>query len=146
MDLVNQLMIGGIMIAITVAIHAIALHVIIRHAKDAAAYARKRTYIWKPLISSGIVVCVFSVHVVEIWLWAILFLMLDAVPITNLSDALYFSTATFTTVGYGDIVLDPSTRMLGAIEAANGFLLFGWTTAFIFEVISQIYKPEAKGL
>lgn len=64
----------------------------------------------------------------------------------NLPDALYFSTVTFTTVGFGDIVLAPSIRMLSAIEAANGFLLFGWTTAFIFELISKIYAYEAKGL
>ena len=134
------------MIALTVAIHALALDLIFHKAKSVVSFAKRHVYAWKPIITSLIVVLIFCVHIIQIWLWAFLYLLLDAVPIHNLSEALYFSTVTFTTVGYGDIVLDSTVRMLSAIEAANGFLLFGWTTAFIFELISQIYKPEARGL
>lgn len=141
-----QLIIGGAMIGITVAIHAFALDLIIHRASSLAPRVKQRFYGWKPLITSLVVILVFSAHIVEIWLWAILYLLLEPVTLLNLPDALYFSTVTFTTVGFGDIVLAPSIRMLSAIEAANGFLLFGWTTAFIFELISKIYAYEAKGL
>jgi hypothetical protein len=80
------------------------------------------------------------------WLWALLYLALGCAPLANLSDALYFATVTYTTLGFGDIILEPSFRILSGIEAANGFLLFGWTTAFIFEVISQLYRSEARSI
>ena len=64
----------------------------------------------------------------------------------DLEKALYFSTVTYSTLGYGDIIIGEGYRMLAAIEGTNGFLLFGWTTAFIFEIISQMYKAEAKKL
>ena len=143
MSLFSQLCIGAFMIALTVAIHAVALDIIIRRVKSAEILVRSHSeIIWKPFLASIIVLSVFSVHVIQIWLWAILYLFLDSVTLHTLSEALYFSTVTFTTVGYGDIILGPETRMLSAVEAANGFLLFGWTAAFIFEVISQLYRTE----
>ena len=133
------------MIALTVIIHAIALDYIIRHAGLAEKILRHITsYIWRPCMSALIVVTIFMVHVINIWLWAWLYLALDSVPLHSISEALYFSTVTYTTVGFGDITLDLSSRMLSGIEAANGFILFGWTTAFIFEVISQLYRKEGK--
>ena len=56
--------------------------------------------------------------------------------------ALYFSTTSFTTIGYGDVVLDKQWRLVSAIEGANGLLLFGWSTAFLFSVISRMRALE----
>ena len=56
--------------------------------------------------------------------------------------ALYFSTASFTTLGYGDVVLDHRWRLLGAIEGANGLLLFGWSTAFLISVTGRMRALE----
>lgn len=83
---------------------------------------------------------VFVAHIVQIWLWAIFYLAVNALP--NLEEALYFSTSTFTTVGFGDIVLDRAWRLLSSFQSANGFILFGWSTAFIFEVMSKLYEEE----
>ena len=58
--------------------------------------------------------------------------------IPDLETALYFSTASFTTIGYGDVVLGPDWRLIGAIEGANGLLLFGWSTAFLTTTTSQL--------
>lgn len=146
MTLTEQLILGGLMIALTVAIQGILLDIIIHKARHASSFLSNRIYAWKPVLSSLIVVAVFGIHIIQIWLWALLYLWLDAIPLHSFDDALYFSTSTFSTAGYGDIVLSSSTRMLSAIEAANGFLAFGWTTAFIFEVISKLYKSEAKSL
>lgn len=147
MHLIIQLLIGGLMIGFTVMVHAIALDYIIRHARKSEDFLRRHTKtLWRPCLSAYIVVMVFCIHVLNIWSWAWLYLMHDSVPLHNISEALYFSTITYTTVGYGDIVLDSSSRMLSGIEAANGFILFGWTTAFIFEVISQLYRQEGRSL
>lgn len=71
-------------------------------------------------------------------LWAALYVWVDALP--NMNDALYFSLVTFTTLGYGDISLGPEWRLLSAFEAANGIILFGWTTAIIVAVLQRLFR------
>ena len=83
---------------------------------------------------------VFCAHVIQIWLWAIFYLAVNALP--NLEEALYFSTSAFTTVGFGDLVLDERWRLVSSFQSANGFILFGWSTAFIFEVMSRFYRGD----
>ena len=63
-------------------------------------------------------------------------------PWRTSKSALYFSTTSFTTIGYGDVVLDRQWRLLGAIEGANGLLLFGWSTAFLFSVTGRLRALE----
>ena len=74
------------------------------------------------------------------------FLITLIVPlVTTLPDmetAYYFSMVTFTTLGYGDVVLASHWRTLASIQAANGVIIFGWTTALIFYLIQQIYRKE----
>ena len=85
----------------------------------------------------------FLAIVIEAWLWALVYL--NHASITVLSDletAFYFSMVTFTTLGYGDIVLTGEWRTLASIQAANGVIIFGWTTALIFYFIQRIYKRD----
>ena len=84
---------------------------------------------------------VFCAHIAQIWLWALLYIVIDAWP--DLETALYFSTSTFTTVGFGDLYLGKNWRLLSSFQSANGFILFGWSTAFIFEVMSRLYKDDS---
>ncbi len=69
-----------------------------------------------------------------------LYRITEAVP--DLETALYFSTASFTTIGYGDVVLGPQWRLVSAIEGANGLMLFGWSTAFLTTTTSQLSTLE----
>lgn len=71
----------------------------------------------------------FLIHSVEIWIWAFVFLSIDA--IAPFQDALYFSTVSFSTVGYGDIIVGQQWRLLASLEAINGFILIGWSTAYL---------------
>ncbi len=61
----------------------------------------------------------------------------------NFQDAIYFSLVTFTTLGYGDIVLAERWRVLAAFEAANGIIMFGWTTAIIVAAVQRIFLRES---
>jgi voltage-gated potassium channel len=72
---------------------------------------------------------VFFLHVLEVLIWAGAYVALSA--IAGLEEAVYFSIVTFTTVGYGDVVLPRDWRILGASEAAAGILLFGWSIALL---------------
>ena len=58
--------------------------------------------------------------------------------VSLLDAVLYFSMVTFTTLGYGDVTLDPSWRLLASFEAANGIVIFGWTTALIVAYVQRI--------
>lgn len=79
---------------------------------------------------------IFALHTVEIWLYAALYLGLG--EMRSLEEALYFATVTFASLGYGDIVLSPRWRVLSAIEAANGVILFAWSTAFLLAVMERV--------
>lgn len=83
---------------------------------------------------------IFGLHTLEIWLYAMLYLGLNALP--TLEPALYFSTVTFVAVGYGDVVLPRAWRILSAIEAANGVILIAWSTAFLFSVTARLRLLE----
>ena len=87
-----------------------------------------------------VVLGLVAVITVEIWLYAILFVAVGALP--DFEAALYFSTTSFTTLGYGDVVLDAKWRLVGAIEGANGLLLFGWSTAFLISVTARMRSFE----
>lgn len=74
----------------------------------------------------------FLATIAEVWLWADVYHLISAIE--TLKEALYFSTVTFTTLGYGDVVLNSSWRLF-ASEAANGLFLFRWSTTLVFAVV-----------
>ena len=62
----------------------------------------------------------------------------------DLETALYFSAGSFTTIGYGDVLASHSRRLMAAIEGAMGFLLIGWSTAFLVSVTARMGLLEAQ--
>ena len=60
----------------------------------------------------------------------------------DLQSALYFSAVTYTTTGYGDLVLAQEWRLVGAIEALTGILMCGWSTGFFFAAASRMFGAE----
>ena len=79
------------------------------------------------------------VALAEASLWAATYVALGA--ISSFEEAIYFSTVTYTTLGFGDLVLDNPWRLLSAIEAANGIIMFGWTTALLVAAVQRVCKP-----
>lgn len=146
MTLLVQLIIGSVLIGVTVGFHALALDLIIRFTGHIEVPVRSRfTNIWRAVLSGIFVVIVFAVHVAIIWLWTVVYIFRRCQPLNDIADAVYFSTASYTTMG-SSLVLDHSCHMLSGVESANGFILIGWTTAFIFEVVSQLYRREVRSL
>ena len=80
----------------------------------------------------------FALHTVEIWVWALAYLWLGALP--DLHDALFFSTLSFSTLGAEEISPTPEWRLFGSIEGVNGFLLIGWSTAYLIPAWTR-YGP-----
>src|SRR5262245_48763051 len=77
-------------------------------------------------------------HIAEIATWALFYLWRDAMP--DLGSAMYFSAVTYTTTGYGDLVLPQGWRILGGVEALTGILMCGWSTGFFFAIVNRMYQ------
>jgi voltage-gated potassium channel Kch len=133
--MINQLALASAMVAVTVIVHLVGLTALIRLLRSHGRLARKVRILPLTLLltaSLGIV----AIHTVEIWLYAALYLGLGA--FTHFEEALYFSTVTFATIGYGDLVMPHPWRILGAIEGATGILMLGWSTAFLVSLLTQL--------
>lgn len=134
-----QLVLAGILIAITVVIQAAFMSSGLRLLKgmedqDRAILKRKPHVVVVLWILFLLVPVVF-----DVFLWAAVYEFRGALP--SFEEALYFSTVSFTTVGYGDIVLDRESRLLSTFEAVNGWIIFGWATALVMIVIQRLYLP-----
>jgi len=139
--MIANLALAALMVGLTVTVHFFGLlgllWVLRSHGHRFHAHES-----WSGLGASILVVVfgLMAMHTIEIWLYACAFLVVGALP--DLETALYFSTTSFTTLGYGDVVLDRQWRLFGAIEGANGLLLFGWSTASLFWVIGRMRTLE----
>jgi voltage-gated potassium channel Kch len=94
------------------------------------------------LLSMVMVVMLIG-NYVQMALWAALFLLLG--EFNDFTTALYFSGVTFATLGYGDVVLSPQWRLLSPLEAANGILMFGVSTAIMTAAVIDLIKQNAAG-
>ncbi len=81
---------------------------------------------------------IVGLHLLEISVWAALYRWRNCLP--DLETSLYFSITSYTTVGYGNVVLSPSWRLAGAMESLTGALLLGWSAAFFFGIVSRLFQ------
>ncbi len=96
------------------------------------------------LLMAQLVGALLLLHLAEAILWAIFYVLVGALP--DLETAAYFSLTSYTTVGYGDVVLPEAWRLLGPIEAAVGVLMLGWSTGILVVVIGVIYRRFSPSL
>ncbi len=127
---------GTAIIGLTVLIHTFGLIAITHVMARLVAKFRMHGQRSRVLAMISVVLGLFAVLTVEIWLWAACYWLLGLLP--DFATALYFSTVTFSTIGYGDIVPAPNWRMLAALEGINGFLLIGWSTAYLIAAGTRI--------
>lgn len=127
--LATNLALGTLMISLTVVIHTFGLMAVTHAMSWVTDRIRLHGHRSRMLAMNTVVIGVFAVLTAEVWLWAASFTVIGVVD--DFETALYFSTITFSTVGYGDVVPHPEWRMLAALEGVNGFLLIGWSTAYL---------------
>ena len=130
--------IAACMLVATTAIHAVGMVLAMQ------VFEWRKDRLTKPMMHismvSGVVILMFLASVMEVSAWAITYLTLNAIE--GFEKALYFSMVTFTTLGYGEIVLDEHWRLLASFEAANGIIMFGWTTAIVIAAVQHLYFKE----
>lgn len=98
---------------------------------------------WRSIWVLSVVMMLMLVgNLLQLALWALLFFMLG--EFADYSTALYHSAVNFTTLGYGDVVMSERWRLLGGLEAANGILMFGVSTAVMTAAVIEMLKLEGK--
>lgn len=132
----NMVLACTLMVGTTV-IHALGMLLVFWHFSRPHGHDR----LARILQISGIVLLMFTITVVEAILWALLYLGLNTLE--TFERALYFSMVTYTTLGYGDIVIDQKYNLLSSFEAANGIIMFGWTTAIVIASVQKLYEHNA---
>ncbi|MEQ8663997.1 MAG: ion channel [Gammaproteobacteria bacterium] len=144
-SLAANLALGTLMGILTVLIHFWGLlyltHMMRRH-RHRLRPMSDRTH--QSLVLLIVVFGIFVLHTLQIWSYAVVYVFLG--EFGNFEAALYFSTSAFTTVGFGDIVMSPRWRVLSAIESANGWILFAWSTAFLLTVTTRLKLLEHEWL
>ncbi len=138
------LALGGMMTVIAIVVHLtgilLLLHLLRRNAHEAMAARNGRDLVRQLALIVAVTLGVFTVHGVEIWLYAFAYVLSGALP--DLPTAVYFSAVSYSTLGFGDIVLGPEWRIFGAFEGVTGLILIGWSSAFLLSVTSRLRMLE----
>ncbi|HEX5378304.1 MAG TPA: ion channel [Phenylobacterium sp.] len=140
-NLIQELAISTVLVSVTVVIHLIGIDVL----QSLTRWHLDRFTTWihldRMIVPLGIVLGLFVVHGLEIWLYALFYWRMDLLP--TLEQALYFSTSAYSTVGETGAILPKAWRIVGVLEAINGMLLIGWTTAFLFQILDHLMRADA---
>jgi hypothetical protein len=127
---------GSFLVVVSVLIHTGGLILIAAVTPSAARRLGLHNHdIGRTLVMTATVLGILAILSLEVWSWALLYTGLNATD--NFSDALFLSTAMFSTIGYGEISLDPGWRLLTGLEGITGFLMIGWSTAYLVRASTQ---------
>src|SRR5262245_58921642 len=139
--LLRPLAVGAIAAICTILVHALALSATINVVRCEKRLRRAGASFWIDVgIVTAVIAFAFGAHLLEIALWASLFLLCGEFPSFGL--AFDHSAVNYTTLGYGNVIMSPRWRLLGPLEAANGMLMFGLSTALIFAVIEALIRAR----
>jgi ion channel len=139
--MILQFLVGAVVSGINIMIHALVTVVAIGVARAAMRRhtAWPRSHLMAVMVMTAAVLMV--AHTAEVFVWALAYAIVGAAPAG--SELLYFAFVNYTTLGYGDITPVESWRLTGPMTAMNGILMFGWSTAVLFEVLRRTYEHLA---
>jgi voltage-gated potassium channel len=136
-----QLILGFALMVGAVAIHLVGgLAAILHLRRRVAAHAGDST-----LFALGVLVELFAalllLHLMQVSLWALLYWWQIG---WDFNTALYFSTVTYATIGYGDVVPPPQWRLVAVTEGLTGVLMLGWSSALVFAVVVRLFETAGQ--
>ena len=134
-----ELISASILLALTVVVHAVGLMLLLRWVSRAHIQVSARFWVMTWLLIR-LAWSLIVIHLVEIAIWALFFWRERCLP--DLESAFYFAGVTYTTVGYGDLVLPKEWRLLGPVEGLTGILMCGLSTGFFFAVVSRLFAAK----
>jgi hypothetical protein len=131
--MLRQLLVSVAVSACNIAIHAIVMAAVLWAARIADERATSRPSLRLIAVMIATVTVLMIAHLAEVLVWSLIYAIVNAAPAGT--DLLYFAFVNYTTLGYGDVTPVERWHLLGPMTAMNGVLLFGWSTAVIFEVL-----------
>ena len=133
--MLRQLLLGTTVSVCNIAIHAMVMAAVIRVARSVSERATSRQSLRLIAVMSATASVLMLAHLAEVLVWSFAYSFISiAPPGTDLVD---FAFVNYTTLGYGDVIPLEHWRLLGPMTAMNGVMLFGWSTAVIFEVLRR---------
>ena len=139
--MLSKILIASALVAVTVTVHAAGLTVLLRALMKSHAPPPRRFWPVTRLLI-GLTWWLILIHLVEISVWGLFFFWQGCLP--DAESAFYFAGVTYTTVGYGDLVLPKPWRLLGPIEGLTGILMCGLSAGLFFAVVSTIYASRSQ--
>ena len=135
------LAVGTGVVVCTIIIHALALAATVNFVRRERNLGRAGASFWADVSIVAVAMSfVLGAHLVEIALWAMLFVICG--EFHEFGPAFDHSAVNYSTLGYGNVVMSPSWRLLGPLEAVDGMLMFGVSTAMIFAVIQRLLRAR----
>ena len=131
-EMLKITLVGCLLIVMTTIIHSVLTRMSYTYLESRMSTTRVQRIISMEVI----VLMIILAALIEASLWAGCYLLIGAFQTGE--EALYFSLVTFSTLGYGDVVLTQSYRLLGGFEAANGIIIFGWSTAILVDALQRL--------
>lgn len=141
-----NIIIGVFIIILTILIHGYGtiywVKLLNNKYSKAKLFKSQKTNVWVLIYTA---IFLLSLNFLEAIIWGFTYYILPGITeFESLEKAIYFSLVTFTTLGYGEITISSSNRILAGLEAMNGVLLLGWTTAIMFSVLQFVLKDVLK--
>jgi hypothetical protein len=140
--MLSKLLLAWCLMAACVTIHAMGLTAAVRWIKtqavpiDGSFWPATRILIYTAAWT-------ILMHLLQIAVWAFCYSWNDAMP--DLASAFYFSAVTYTTTGYGDLLLTGEWRLVGGVEALTGILMCGLSAGLFFAVFTKVLGLNAAG-
>lgn len=133
----GAILIGLAATMLNIAVHAVIMGPVVWSAhRMLRSVQRAHSHVRLVLVMIATVTVLMAAHLIEIGIWGLFYLVLEVTP--KPADAFYFAFVNYTTLGYGDVLPVEYWRALGPFAAMNGVLLFGWSTAVIFDVLRKV--------
>jgi hypothetical protein len=136
----RQIIVGAVVCVLNIAIHALVMSAVVKVAEAAERRAASLPLFGLAAIMSATVLVLMAAHTLEVLVWAVAYAMFGVARAD--ADLIYFAFVNYTTLGYGDVTPVRDWELLGPITAMNGVLLFGWSTAVIFEVLRNAMNRD----
>jgi hypothetical protein len=133
--MLRQSLVGAAVSVCNIAIHAMVMVAVIRVVRIASGSATSHESLRLIAVMIATVSVLMAAHLAEVLIWSLAYSIVSVAPPGT--DLIYFAFVNYTTLGYGDVTPLERWRLLGPMTAMNGVLLFGWSTAVIFEVLRR---------
>ncbi len=141
--MLRQLLVGAGVSVCNIVIHALVMVTVVRVVRREGARYTSLPLVRLTCVMVATVSVLMAAHVSEVLVWSLVYAIAGVAPAGT--DVVYFAFVNYTTLGYGDVTPVERWRLLGPLTAMNGVLLFGWSTAVIFEVLRRTMVRGAQG-